>query len=102
MEPDMDVRHCEAGPDHCQHCSAEHKERTADDLVGALRLFDMNFLLIGNIPVGEFVLAIRRLQIECDRLNNLLSDIGDMAHDASTGPAVPDVLWEIRSKAYQE
>jgi hypothetical protein len=95
MELDMDVK-------HCQQCATEKNVQSADDLVTALRNFDMDFLVIGNIPVGDFVLVIRRLQIECDRLNELLSEIGDMAHDASTGPAAPDVLWEIRSKAYQE
>lgn len=29
-----------------------------------------------------------------------LQDIGDYAHDHSTGPAVPDELWEVRSMAY--
>jgi hypothetical protein len=37
-----------------------------------------------------------------DRLRDVLHSIGDMAHDASTGPAVPDVLWEIRRMAYDE
>ena len=32
--------------------------------------------------------------------NEALQAIGDLAHDRSTGPAVPDVLWEIRSMAY--
>ena len=35
-----------------------------------------------------------------DRLHDRLRQIGDRAHDASTGPAVPDVLWEIRGMAY--
>jgi hypothetical protein len=34
----------------------------ADQIVAALRGFDPNFLLIGDIPVGEFILCIRRLQ----------------------------------------
>ena len=29
-----------------------------------------------------------------------LKDIGDYAHDHSTGPAVPDALWTIREMAY--
>ena len=40
------------------------------------------------------------LQQEIDRLRDLLLAIGDKAHYASTGPAVPDVLWEIRAMAY--
>ena len=40
------------------------------------------------------------LRCEIDRLHDLLRQIGDRAHDASTGPAVPDVLWDIRGMAY--
>jgi hypothetical protein len=35
-----------------------------------------------------------------DRLHDRLRQIGDRAHGASTGPAEPDVLWEIRGMAY--
>jgi hypothetical protein len=34
-------------------------------------------------------------------LEDLLKDIGDFAHDRSTGPAVPDDLWEVRRLAYE-
>lgn len=44
------------------------------------------------------VIATRDRQIE--DLQNLLRQIGDRAHDASTGPTVPDVLWELRNLAY--
>ena len=44
--------------------------------------------------------ALRAQANEIDRLHDRLRQIGDRAHDASTGPAVPDVLWEIRSMAY--
>lgn len=30
----------------------------------------------------------------------MLRQIGDYAHDKSTGPVVPDALWEIREMAY--
>ena len=30
-----------------------------------------------------------------------LKDIGDFAHDRSTGPGVPDDLWEVRRMAYE-
>lgn len=94
----MGIQHCEAGEEFCSQCA---KERLADDIVHALRGFDSNFMLIGNIKAGELILAIRRLQEEVDRLNSLLIEIGDFAHDKSTGPAVPDALWEIRTMAYQ-
>ena len=40
------------------------------------------------------------LVTERDALRALLLKIGDYAHDHSTGPAVPDALWEVRSMAY--
>ena len=33
-------------------------------------------------------------------LRAVLRQIGDYAHDNSTGPAVPDALWDIRAIAY--
>jgi hypothetical protein len=44
---------------------------------------------------------IAAAEARAERLANLLGDIGDRAHDASTGPAVPDALWEIRGMAYE-
>lgn len=44
------------------------------------------------------------LQSAYDRLKEIeatLRAIGDFAHDRSTGPAIPDALWEIREMAYQ-
>jgi len=34
-------------------------------------------------------------------LEAALRQIGDYAHDKSTGPAVPDALWEVRGMAYR-
>ncbi len=34
-------------------------------------------------------------------MREALRAIGDYAHDKSTGPAVPDALWEVRSMAYE-
>ena len=34
------------------------------------------------------------------RMNSALEEIGDFAHKKSTGPEVPDALWEICSMAY--
>ena len=44
---------------------------------------------------------IEQLEDEVNRLDQLLVDIGDTAHNNSTGPAVPDMYWYIRQKAYQ-
>lgn len=37
-----------------------------------------------------------------DEMSGLLRDIGNFAHDHSTGPAVPDALWEVRRMAYRQ
>jgi hypothetical protein len=42
-----------------------------------------------NLARDDYNTAAQRLQ-----------DIGDYAHDHSTGPAVPDALWEVCSMAY--
>jgi len=34
-------------------------------------------------------------------LEERLRDIGDYAHEHSTGPAVPDALWTVREMAYE-
>ena len=56
-----------------------------------------------TIPADR-VMGEGMLSIHPDVLNSIsdtLREIGDTAHNASTGPAVPDVLWEIREKAYE-
>lgn len=40
------------------------------------------------------------LRAELEAAYEALAHIGDFAHDKSTGPAVPDALWEVRSMAY--
>lgn len=34
-------------------------------------------------------------------LEERLREIGDYAHEHSTGPAVPDALWTVREMAYE-
>lgn len=51
---------------------------------------------------GWCLACVVELGSERDQLRDVLHRIGDVAHDASTGPAVPDVLWEIRRMAYDE
>lgn len=50
-----------------------------------------------------------RIEAERDAANaraeaaeEVLRQIGDYAHDKSTGPAVPDALWEVREMAYSQ
>lgn len=45
--------------------------------------------------------ALEDMITECSRLEELLTSISDLAHANSTGPAVPDTLWEIRQLANQ-
>ena len=35
-----------------------------------------------------------------DELEAALREIAEYAHDRSTGPTVPDALWEVRAMAY--
>ena len=53
-------------------------------------------------PVPDFNLWRRadELQQRLAEAESALPDIGDFAHDQSTGPAVPDALWEVRRMAY--
>ena len=44
--------------------------------------------------------VIKSQAAEIERLKNSLQEIAELAHDKSTGPAVPDVCWEIRRMAY--
>lgn len=43
---------------------------------------------------------IERLLSDKDVFGTALMGIGNKAHYQSTGPAIPDVLWEIRGTAY--
>lgn len=38
---------------------------------------------------------------EVELLRGVLLKIGNYAHDHSTGPAVPDAMWDIRAMAYE-
>jgi hypothetical protein len=44
---------------------------------------------------------IEELQNELDKSDAALLDIGDFAHARSTGPGLPDDLWEVRKMAYR-
>lgn len=85
-EPEQEpVAHCEAGPEYCWKCNEEMKPTYGSEEIRKLR--EVNKHLSDHIPdVKKMVEALRK--------------IGDFAHDKSTGPAVPDALWEIRSMAY--
>lgn len=63
------------------------------------RLAKLIEIVIPAAPASpNFELAALKARVE--QLETALHKIGDLAHDHSTGPAVPDGYWEIRSLAY--
>lgn len=61
--------------------------------------------LLADLEAGknvgrEAAATLRQIIADRDQLQGRLKDIGDFAHDRSTGPTVPDDLWEIRRMAY--
>lgn len=81
--------------------SAKGSEPTMEE-IQAWWTFDTR----GNFPepidekISWLIREVDRLSVLDSKREELLRQIGDFAHDASTGPAVPDALWEIRSMAY--
>lgn len=55
---------------------------------------------IESAACAERDARIAELEQQRDAAWEALAKIGDFAHDRSTGPAVPDALWEIRAMAY--
>lgn len=52
-----------------------------------------------SIQVTELKAALYHKTIEAEALYDALKQIEEIAHNNSTGPTVPDVLWEIRGIA---
>jgi len=61
----------------------------AQAMVAAERAESARLRHLLNLARDDYNTAAQRLQ-----------EIGDFAHDHSTGPAVPDALWEVRAMAY--
>ena len=62
---------------------------------------DQDFMLAANPQaILGLIARLERLQEAFDEANEMLARIGDFAHDKSTGPGLPDALWEVRSMAY--
>lgn len=53
-----------------------------------------------SVPRAALEAYIASLTAERDALADALTDIGDFAHGRSSGPTVPDDLWEVRRMAY--
>lgn len=51
--------------------------------------------------VEQFFQWSAKISDERDELSDLLVEIGNFAHDNSTGPENPDALWEVREMAYK-
>ena len=62
---------------------------------------------LGHTLIGPRVRADRLVEErdaalqEAKRLRDLLTQVAEYAHDRSTGPTVPDSLWEVRQMAYE-
>lgn len=77
------------------------------DLPGWVEELQTNYDNLKHAYQGV-VAKVLILDSERDTLNSniayfedLLKQIGDYAHDNSTGPSVPDAFWEIRRMAYE-
>jgi hypothetical protein len=97
----------EAGYKAAMAVAAEpHGEAPADPVAYGWQLPNGRITMLFSEPHHNPDIATVALYVgpppnsDADRLREVLHQIGDMAHDASTGPAVPDVLWEIRRTAY--
>lgn len=87
------VAHCEAGKDYCQQCRDEDVNTPLD---AAVRYIQNNTPKLVSQEICE---ALNHIH-DAEKMIDALQEIGDFAHDKSTGPAFPDALWEIRSMAY--
>jgi len=87
------VAHCEAGPHYCQQC---HMEDRSLALAAAVGYVQRN---TPHLVSTEICKALSHI-VDVNKMVEALREIGDFAHDKSTGPVVPDALWEIRSMAY--
>lgn len=70
-------------------CAPLYDKATFEAAVATERAESARLRHLLNLARDDYNTAAQRLQ-----------DIGDYAHDHSTGPAVPDALWEVRSMAY--
>ena len=74
-------------PDTVVHQLATDRERLRGELEAARA--EIADLKRGGVDAAEL-----------DAISDAIRCIGNDAHYASTGPAVPDALWDIRSRAY--
>ena len=78
-----------AEPHDLYPCKPLYDQAALDAALAAERAESARLRHLLNLARDDYNTAAQRLQ-----------DIGDYAHDHSTGPAVPDALWEVRSMAY--
>ena len=63
---------------------------------------DLREKLVGDgCEICNPVKALEYAKETITDLEARLREIGDFAHDHSTGPAVPDALWTVREMAYE-
>ena len=51
--------------------------------------------------IDGYINWIDEMKVQNEVMKEALQKIHELAHDVSTGPAVPDVYWEIRELAMQ-
>lgn len=51
--------------------------------------------------LNAFIVEAEQAMMELEELKEKIHAIGNYAHDNSTGPAVPDALWDVRSMCYE-
>ena len=77
----------------------EIKVKMAAELVGVPTLKLIKRILQKH---DETAIDVMREQVQrIELLENRLREIAEYAHNESTGPAIPDALWEIREQAYE-
>jgi len=52
--------------------------------------------------IQALMLRVVELNNEIEIVRDEMRKIGDYAHENSTGPAVPDALWDVRRMAYAQ
>jgi hypothetical protein len=62
---------------------------------------DAAFIAAAREALPEAIAEVERLTVERDAAMMALDEIAKVAHDNSTGPAIPDILWSIRDMAYR-
>ena len=84
----------------CDISSPIAGDATLSELMACFSAWEPKVRILGNVRAGDAVALLTAMRCEIELLQSKLREIGDYAQDKSTGPAVLDALWEIKSMAY--